>query len=78
MGLERLRTRLTRNARSTGYWARYHEYTHDREFTSAGEVCCACTEPDSGYSLKDQCRKVIELEDKTQWPRKGFEQPRSR
>lgn len=58
-----LRTRLTRNARSTAYWARYRQHADNPDFKPAWGVRCACTEPDIGYSLKDQGPRIIELED---------------
>ena len=58
-----LRTRLRKNARSTAYWARYRQHADDPEFKPAWGVRCACTEPDIGYSLRDQGPRIIELED---------------
>ena len=58
-----LRARLKRNARSTAYWARYRQHADDPEFKPAWGVRCACTEPDIGYSLKDQGPRIIQLED---------------
>ena len=58
-----LRARLRRNARSTAYWARYRQHADDPEFRPAWGVRCACTEPDIGYSLKDQGPKIDELSD---------------
>ena len=58
-----LRTRLRKNARSTAYWARYRQHADNPDFKPAWGVRCACTEPDIGYSLKDQGPRIIELED---------------
>ena len=58
-----LRTRLRRNARSTAYWARYRQHADNPDFKPAWGVRCACTEPEIGYSLKDQGPRIIELED---------------
>ena len=58
-----LRARLRKNARSTGYWARYRQHADDPEFKPAWGVRCACTEPDIGYSLRDQSTKISGLED---------------
>ena len=58
-----LRARLRRNARSTAYWARYRQHADDPEFKPAWGVRCACTEPDIGYSLRDQGPGIIEPED---------------
>ena len=58
-----LRTRLRRNARSTAYWARYRQHADDPGFKPAWGIRCACTEPDVGYSLRDQSPRIFELED---------------
>ena len=58
-----LRARLRSNARSTAYWARYRQHADNPEFKPAWGVRCACTEPDIGYSLKDQGPRIVDLED---------------
>ena len=59
-----LRERLRKNARSTAYWARYRQHADDPEFKPAWGVRCACTEPEIGYSLRDQGPRILELEDR--------------
>lgn len=55
-----LRTRVTKNSRSTAYWAKFR--TVDGASKPAWGIRCACTEPEVAYSLKDQAPRIVELE----------------
>ena len=59
---EWLQARLKKNSRSPAYWAKHRLNNHKLEPKPAWGVRCACTEPERGYSLKDQSYRIVELE----------------
>lgn len=59
---EWLQARLKKNSRSPAYWAKHRLNNHKLEPKPAWGVRCACTEPERGYSLKDQSSRIVELE----------------
>ena len=54
-----LRAMLKKNARSSAYWAKFRRSDDSK---LAWGVRCACTEPETAYSLIDQTQKIVELE----------------
>ena len=54
-----LRAMLKKNARSSAYWAKFRRNDGSK---LAWGVRCACTEPETAYSLKDQTPRIVELE----------------
>ena len=57
-----LRAKLTKNSRSTAYWAKFCVTDGVSEIKPAWGIRCACTEPETAYSLKDQTPRIVELE----------------